>query len=279
MKTGSLAAVLVATLAVMAQASLVAHWEFEGNLDDSVGNYDGTAVGTIGYGSSIYGGNSGSQCLLLTSNGAPGGDDGVVVTGSESLLDGPTEMTVSVWYKAETPTSFPYWDSMVSKIGPLGTKGDGLGWAAGRFGGSSGQVSFFYRNDGYYPVASGQSITDGEWHNIVCTYASASIYGVDGKARGRIYIDGQLVANRYQDEKEAILSSSSSPITIGVTIFNGIYKDGIYGRLDDVRLYDNFMSDADILALYQATNVPEPIAMLLLATGAGFCARFSRKNR
>lgn len=266
---------LVCSMTVATKGTLVAHYDFEGNLNDSTSNgWNGAAIGDIGYGTSYYGGNGGSQCLQLTADGKVGGNDGVLITGSENLLNGESSLTIALWYKAALPEdAAPFWDAFVSKVAKNGSGAfDSAGWAA-KFSGVAGNLAFKYTTvDGTaYPTTSGKTVNDGEWHHLIFVYASKDKYlPNDGKARGRIYLDGVQVGNDYSHAYTTILSSAVHPITIGVDSDDSVaggYKNGAYGWIDDVRLYDNWMTTTEAIALYNAT-IPEPATLCILAVGS-----------
>jgi hypothetical protein len=243
-------------LSLSVYGSMVAHYGFEGNLTDSVGGHNGSAVGTIGY--SPCGLDGGTQCLNLTSYGAVNGTYGVVLEGTESLLDSPEKITVAFWYKAVPAAGDARWDAFVSKIGPSLTSWDGQGWSV-RMYSDSQNVAFTTRlPSGAYPYTSGRNVRDGQWHHIVASYVSAAQkVPYDGNSTARIYIDGALATTKNVVGGLAMTTSSTIPITIGVSIedtgYDFIYRDGQYGYIDDVRLYDNVMTASEVTDLYNST--------------------------
>ena len=93
-----------------------------------------------------------------------------------------------------------------------------------------------------------------EWHHYAITV---------GHDYFIMYIDGVEVA------RAANLQSGDYATNIGVLAIGGSSDDlgrtrYFHGAIDDVRIYDNALSPAEVMAL-----VPEPATMLLL--GAGLC--------
>jgi hypothetical protein len=248
--------ILSLCLSLAAYGGMVAHYEFEGNLTDSAGDYDGSAVGTIGY--SPCGLAGGSQCLGLTSYGAVNGTYGVVLDGTENLFDSPETITIAFWYKAVPAAGDARWDAFVSKLGPGLTAWDGQGWSV-RMYSDSQDVAFTTRlPSGAYPYSNGYNVRDGEWYHIVATYASAAQkVPYDGNSAAKIYINGTLAATKLVAGGLAMTTSSTVPITIGVSIedtgYDFIYKDGQYGYIDDVRLYNNVLTASEVADLYNST--------------------------
>lgn len=250
---------LCAAVVTVQAANMVAHYEFENNLNDTAGDWDGTALGTIGYAQSHCAG--GNHCLEITAFGNAGGTtDGVVIEGSELLLDAEESMSIALWFKAKLPCSGNRnWDAFVNKHGPGSSLWNETGWGC-EFTDVAGNICFMARNGGSYPKTTNKHVDDGQWHHLVFTYASKNEYTpYDGNSRTRVYIDGVQAANRYSDPCGAIKSSSTVPITIGIGIQDGggglfIYKNEAYGWIDDVRLYDDFLTTPEVQALYASTK-------------------------
>ncbi len=246
--------VLSLCISACAYGGEIARFDFEGNLTDSVGSYNGTAVGPVGY---AYGGLAGgSQCLDLTCNGGVDGTYGVVLAGTEGVLDSPDTMSVALWFKAEVAAGDARWDAMVSKLGP-GTSWDNQGWSA-RMYSDSEDLAFTTRlPSGGYGYTSGYNVRDGNWHHIVCTYSSAAYSTPDTHSQAKIYIDGELAKEYNVEGGLAMKTSATVPISIGVSIedygtgFN--YRDGQYGYIDNVRIFDNAITATEVQNIYNSS--------------------------
>jgi hypothetical protein len=240
---------------IVSYGSLVAHYEFEGNLTDSAGSYDGSAAGTIAYAACGLAG--GNQCLDLTTNGGVDGHNGVVLDGTESLFDATGKATIAFWYKAVPTTTDARWDAFVSKLFP-GSSWDGAGWSVRMYSDSEDVAWTTRLSVSGYASSNGYNVRDGQWHHIVVSYVSGSQKVVpDTNTTSKIYIDGSLVTTKNWAGDYTVTASSYVPISIGVSIeYTGedfIYRDGQYGYMDDVRLYDNILTNSEVTDLYNST--------------------------
>ena len=216
MKPYPLAFAFALSLFSSAHAELVAYWPFNdsGSLgSDSVG---GSALVATG--------------ASFTLNGKFGG--GVALNGSSQFLSGtvnnlPTgnsTYTQSAWFK---PTV-------------LGSQGI-VGW--GGYGGTRQVIALRLYNSGngfshYWWEADlvvtglATNFLDGNWHHVATTY--------DGTTR-RIYLNGAQVASDVPGSNNATAANFRIGSTNNSEFFNG--------TLDDVALYNNALSAAEVQSL------------------------------
>lgn len=113
---------------------------------------------------------------------------------------------------------------------------------------------------GQYPGPYGTALSANTWYHIVHTADATT---------ERVYINGVEVASGPSDwaaEKD----HGADPgryVNIGAVNYS---TEPFKGIIDEVRIYDNALSDAEVLASYHAgpVQIPEPTALTLLGLGA-----------
>ena len=124
-------------------------------------------------------------------------------------------------------------------------------------------VQFDWGGPGY-DVARACTIDDGQWHHVAMTYDSAA-------AVKQLYLDGLALG---APEPANALNVQSQNFMVGATVSYGLY---FTGQIDDLRVYNNALSGAEISTL---ASVPEPSTILLLTTGLiGLLAYAWRKRK
>jgi len=119
-------------------------------------------------------------------------------------------------------------------------------------GGSSGTASF----------VSTQDVIDGNWHHAVLTVNTTT---------QKFYLDGALVGTQTNNLGSLFLEN----IRIGGNANN---TEPWIGDLDEVVIYQTVLSDADILANYQAGQVGATTAPLKYWNGSAWVAPISMKQ-
>jgi len=181
----------------------------------------------------VCGGNSGAVCPLV-GTGKVGG--AYVFNGSTTFfrvradaeLNGTTGFTVAAWLNRGDAID-----------GCSVNKGFGSGehnsWQTCTNAG--GDVVFFSQGsvEAHEQDTSGHPLALSEWHHVALWWNGAT------KAT---YIDGQRTA-----QNDISIAFDSDDITIGADIDNGGIAVPFTGMLDDVRIYNRALSDAEIIAL------------------------------
>jgi hypothetical protein len=220
---------VVAALTAAAHADLFSHWTFDegsGKIAyDSAGSNDGTLVNGPVWTTGRIGG-------ALSFDGT---NDYVALSGfTVSTISG----TIALWFKTSADFSANYGgqgflisrDYQYSNYLTL----EQMGTGPYRLTGEAGQDNYFANADGM-PV--------GVWNHVAVSF--------DNKT-AETYLNGELI------QTKTVTSSSLTLDRIG-----GRTSEFFNGQIDDVRIYDNALSQSEIRAL-----VPEPATLFLLGFGS-----------
>jgi len=217
--------------------SLVGWWKFDGDMVDSSGNgRDGSLKLTGGAGSYSYvDGPFGGQAFESV-NGAYVGIDGSGDAGwAQMRYD---SMTIAMWMRSTDPY---YHCTLISKGSDAYMVRQSGTTTLGRL------KAYAYGPESYGPTTTVNSF-DGEWHHV------AMVLDRD-ENRLKMYVDGEF--NVYSSTGSLAMVSNSEDLAIGACPAAG---SSIYfrGAIDDVRIYDYAVSDADIEAMANPTAASMP---------------------
>ncbi|MHC4676214.1 MAG: LamG-like jellyroll fold domain-containing protein, partial [Planctomycetota bacterium] len=211
----------------LSREGLVAHWKLDGNADDVVGGNHGTIQGnpvwTIGQ---VDG------ALYLD------GDGDYVDCGNDNSLNLTNYFSISAWFnlnntgtiqlicKGNAPASDPGGAYTI-----LCTPNNGI-------------LSFYVRdsNDTEFGYAT-TAVLLNEWMHIVGTFSDGNV---------TIYKNGSFVANDTLGTPT--IHSNNEPLGIGAEGDGGMSFNGV---IDDVRIYDRALSEAEAQEL-ASVGVPDP---------------------
>jgi hypothetical protein len=214
----------LATPADPNSANLVAHWQFEGSLDDSSGNgLHGTAMGNP-----IFVAGKVGQAISLD-----GFNDFVEITGYKGIL-GPNAVTVTAWIKtANTGTS--------AIIG-WGPNVDGQ-----RFGFRINDSRLRTEHQGGN-VQGDSYVIDDRWHHVAVTVQENATVSYP---EVMLYLDG-IDDTRPSTDPDAYNITAALDVSIG----RRPASDDRYfiGLLDDVRIYDRALTQEEIAWLAGRTK-------------------------
>jgi len=233
---------LVLGLVGNASAGLVGRWTFnDGDANDSSGNgHDGTLLqgspGTsVGF---VYDAVRDSN-VLDCNNPYPGNDNwtnSVVDCGSGSWVDDiQNAITCAGWTKVRTIHTTCY---LLTKGGPYQMRGD----PDGRF-----RVWLdFYGSSAW----STSSLLDDKWHHVAFTWDSVSETRI-------VYFDG--VIENVDAPGVGPLATHTGTLVIGGRLQSGFYHRGWNGLVDDLQLYDNAISYAEVRKLAENYKAYDPV--------------------
>jgi hypothetical protein len=215
------------TAEAVSDANLVLHYEFEGNANDSSGS------GNYGEpnGVTFVGGNTGQAIEL------DGVDDYVAISNFYYSSLGHSQVSVCAWIRTSNPFNQAIVTFDRNSYWRLEISGDGaedgqVGWCVMT---STGQVDF----------GSRARVDDGQWHHVT---------GVFDNGRLMVFIDGK------QDNSTIGGSTFGTGITrygfVGTRseadVFDGAQNSPAWpfaGSIDDVRIYERALSQAEIANL------------------------------
>jgi hypothetical protein len=172
-------------------------------------------------------------------------------TNASGVPIGNDNYTIEAWIK---PTSYAVIEDGIVGWGNYGTYNQAN---ALRLNGATQLINYWWGND---LTVSTPNMTDGNWHHAVAKF--------DGTTRS-IWLDGVL---RGSDQPSGHNVINSSNFRIGSTN-NGEYFPG---AIDEVRVYNRSLSDAEIIAHYN--NRTDRIVSQELAVGNNWTACATPNN-
>ncbi len=206
---------------------LVAHYEFEGNTDDSSGNEHHGVPDT-----ELPGFVEGHIGLAGDFNGK----DAALRVTPTSLLQPTHSVTVSAWIKMRSiPKDWSHNKIVSSSRSPAPYGGYWLDIVpqAGQQHGLL-QARFVANTNTHEGVIGATKLKLNQWHHVVGMY--------DGKTR-YIFLDGKL--DGTTPAGTSIYYQSNSQFWLGK------WHDGIFdGQIDDARIYNRALSECEIQSLY-----------------------------
>ncbi|NQV34425.1 MAG: LamG domain-containing protein, partial [Phycisphaeraceae bacterium] len=161
--------------------------------------------------------------------------NGYVDCGADPAFNLTHAITLSVWIKAKSPdiATFP----IIGKGGDAWYLRASYPHRTTHFHTRGLEVTY----DTKQPITGDVNITDGHWHHLVSVYdGTQMVLYVDSKPDKTLGADGVLNINGKRVFIGADHDSGQNP---GHQRWQGV--------IDDVRIYDNALSEADVRALYR----------------------------
>jgi hypothetical protein len=225
--------------------SLVAYYPFNGNANDESGNGNNGTMNGATLTTDRFG-NPNKACLI---NGNSGTNGSNIYTSIPDVVNGLTNVTVSVWVK-EYNLSYWHGEAYLS-YGSAYSTGIGffsIGHYAGA-GGTSGEPRdslFFYASNSagpYYQL--GISWDSSSFANAYQHYVL--VYdGSHGTLKA--YMNGNLIGSNTISATN--LYTVDNHGALGKHWFTGGSSTRFNGEIDDVRIYERVLTDSEIQALY-----------------------------
>ena len=208
-------------LGTFAGTNLVSWWRAETNTSDALGLNNGTIQGTVTY---VAGRRAGTA--FHTANGL------ISVADSTSLH--PSNITVQAFVSGVSPGANKY---VLSKSATASSASYAF------YTGPSGGLSFYANTSGGVvssPSVNSSAIWDGFFHLVDGTY--------DGQT-ARLFVDGREVGSGTSGAGQIQYATAQNA---GALLFGDFYNttssSNFVGSIDEIRIYNNALSAADIAA-------------------------------
>ena len=221
---------LLCVLAVPAQAGLVGHWDFDGDLADSANGHNATFFG----GTATYDAGQFGDALYFD------GIDDFVEVADEPAFDIFDTLTVSFWVKTEGGLNDD-WQNIIAK-------GHDQGWEFRQYG-NTDSLTFSCGNSNS-PIPNSM-IADDQWHHVVGVYDNTG-----AAAQQRVYVDGGL--REMRTNVPAALPNTDTPVGMGAYAPSGQWpndlRDHHKGWMDEVAIFDHALASNQVRALHAGTD-------------------------
>jgi len=214
-------------------ANLVGHWQLDGTLDDSSGNgRHGNAMG----GPAFVAGKIGQAISL------DGVDDYVTITGYKGIDADRTDpnnplqraFSVTCWINTTSDGSLVCWGS---------SDGTGVGGQYQNFRVDGGRLRAEHGNGRFRGAAL---VSDGKWHHVAMVVAEGTNMEPPGT---QLYVDGQKDTQGADTVNAQNIWNVTAEADVGIGVRASHVDRFFNGMIDDARIYDRALSEAEVVAL------------------------------
>jgi hypothetical protein len=222
---------------------LVAYYKFDNDLVDVVNAQNGTAVGTITYGSGVinnavnFGNNSNINYVDVADNN------------NFSFTNGTNDLpfSISLWVNFSAFSSTGNW--LINKRNNISSN---IEWQISRFTSTNSiNLDLFSQNSNssYINVSSNAFSTLNTWTHIVVTYS-----GNQNQSGLNLYINGSLNVNtRSQTGTYVRMNNTSAVMTFGIARFSLVNSLKNRGLIDECGIWkDRELTATEVNALYNS---------------------------
>jgi len=205
---------------------LIAHYKFDGDVTDPVGNNDGTNNGA-----SFVSGKFGQAANF------DGVDDYVQVADDASLDGMSSGMTISLWIKSPSGKSVE--EFLVNKYTGLSGSADDDAYVL-RLSSGFPKVQIAGGGISLFSVQGSIPVDDNNWNNIIYVW---------DRPESLLYINGVYDSGATYLEFDSALNDIIDPLYIGAGNKNGAVDNFFNGLIDDVRIYGRALAGAEVRSL------------------------------
>lgn len=210
---------------------LVAHYPFNGNLNDSSGNKNnGTNKGVTTASNKL---NQPNTAYFFS------GDDDYVDVPATASVQPQDAVTVSAWLNT---TDKDYWNFVVCKRLNLAKEPGNsyfLGTTGNVPGGATWQWSISSSTTQHFLVTN-TLVEDSTWLHVVGTFNGDTL---------KLFLNGQNIGSKIIANTKISYSNLSLRLGLGIPTSSGS-KTAFKGSIDEIRIYDRALSDDEIKYLY-----------------------------
>ena len=242
---------------------LLAHYSLNGDGSNEAGELPDGSVTGVDFVEDRHGNEGGAASFT-------GGGQSIVVPGSAELDGLSSDYTFSFWLNSEPGEqrasylisrnlggnrqwNFLYWAESNPSFSVIAASADT--WSGGEGGRAFEDL-----------INSPLRVMPNEWHHVVWTTSPAHT---------RVFINGELIATV---RSLGLRDTSGADLRIGNTIGNG---NQYMGLLDDIRIYNRYLDQNEVLGLYEFESPVDPIVDVItqhpisVTVGVGLNAVFS----
>lgn len=224
---------------------LVAYWNFDGNLNDSIKTFHGTSRGATPVAFEDGKGGFGKAIRLTGANFVE------ITGGNNKELQFPAgSMSIAGWFKVGTFDKS--WQALISK-------GEGTNYRVAR---RSAEASLAYAGGVGEGTNDAPDVNDGNWHHFVAVSdAAVTEFGT------ALYIDGK----RYEvNATKPVLADNNLNLMIGEN--PGALNRQWNGWIDDISIWGRVITAAEVTTLYSA-GARLPLSSFVVSGGSLGVAR------
>jgi hypothetical protein len=196
----------------------VSHYAFDGTTDDtgSLANTAGAMTGGAGYAAGKFG-----QAMSLSGDNADYFD-----TNQDAPYDFQNgSVTFALWAQLDADGWNDNWESLIAK-------GEGTTWRLARNNNNQDIIGY-----GYNGADGTADLTDGQWHQFI-------VRADQSTDSSEIFFDGVSIATGTA----SLSGNESTDLFIGNN--SGSTGRSFGGLIDDVYVYDRWLNDTEVAALY-----------------------------